>query len=280
MTLNLLFSYAYWKGPKMRQVVRDLPRDIVSNVMTDSGAFTAFSRGDTVTLEGYFEWLDYLGETVDHFIGLDVIGDPDGTMRNHLSTLQAGRHPIPVLHPNCRNDEIEIYQKTGYVAVAGVGGRARHVSRSKIARLVSDISPECAVHFLGRTRHQTLAHFKPHSADSSTYTDAARGGWGVFFTGAKIVRFPYFRKQPPQSRMIRRRLSRLLEAHGYDSWAELSADEESFYSLGIRAHILYNEHIERTAGTKIYLSMVGATWVNRVLEAHMALYEKGLLREQ
>ena len=277
MTLNLLFSYAFWNGPKMRECIRTLDRSIVDRVMVDSGAFTAHSRGDEVTLPGYFDFLDYLGDQVDQFIGLDVIANPEATMKNHLATLREGRHPIPVVTPGATENDIAAYAEMGYIAFGGLVNMSRPQQRRYLSRLMPNLPDGCKVHLLGTSEHRQIHVLRPTSVDSSSFTSGGRYGSGIFFLGDRLFTYAKFRKTPPRSRVLRRKLSRALEAHGYDSWEEVFEDREAFYTVAIRAHILYNQYIEREYGTLIYLAMSGEHWVRRVLSSYAFLRDKGLL---
>lgn len=92
----LLVSYVYLEGFKKNQadyVYRDW--------MMDSGAYSAYNSGEVIDLEKYIEDCHRLraeDPTLKEIIGLDVIGDAAGSVKNNFYMKEKGVDIVPVFH--------------------------------------------------------------------------------------------------------------------------------------------------------------------------------------
>lgn len=177
--MNVLLAYNYWddKCIPWFQQHRSSVR-----LLIDSGAFSAFSRGQPVTLDGYMAFLDSLqsqGVPVWRYFALDVIGDPVATRANYLEMRKQGFNPVPIF---TRGEDLkhldEYYETSDVVALGGLVGTGR------AAGFVNGVMRHVGnrrVHLLGFTREQYLKHYRPYMCDSSSYSEALRyGGLSIY----------------------------------------------------------------------------------------------------
>ena len=52
-------------------------------LLIDSGAFTAWKANESISLDDYCRFIEKLPVTPWGYFQLDVVGDPDGTIRNY-----------------------------------------------------------------------------------------------------------------------------------------------------------------------------------------------------
>lgn len=171
-----------------------------SNVdfLADSGAFSAFNSGATVTVADYAAWLVDHQSVINGAATLDVIGNPVATARNtdELIERTGGAVPIlPVFHVSSPWHELErLCREHPYVMLGGavsVSGRGKTdamlrwcVKAHRIAR-----EHDVRLHGLGLTRPPYPEKLPWYSTDSSYWTSATRTGTLSLFDGARLQTF-------------------------------------------------------------------------------------------
>lgn len=176
---NLLVSYAYVKDwGKDMEMYRD------TNLIVDSGAFTAATTGGSINISEYANWLEANTQYVKHAAVLDVIGDYRATatnlewMENRLGG--KGISILPAWHIGSPVSELDrLTKQYDYIAIGGAVPYARNpkvlmrqlVMVHRIAR-----DNECRLHGLGITGGQSLYRLPWHSVDSSSWASGFRYG--------------------------------------------------------------------------------------------------------
>lgn len=167
---RLLMSYAYLAGPTLPPEARG------SDILIDSGAFTAFTSGKIIDRD---EYTDYLIRNQGHFtaaFALDVIGDPDASLANYRA--QLARLPdtvrlIPTWHMGSSWKYLEaMCASSDYVSIGGMVPYYRRrsllmrncIEAHQIARRTGT-----RLHGLGATG-STIRRLPWHSVDSSSWT--------------------------------------------------------------------------------------------------------------
>ncbi|HEY6019837.1 MAG TPA: hypothetical protein VIY48_08005 [Candidatus Paceibacterota bacterium] len=169
-------------------------------LMYDSGAFTAWSRGKRVELDdlmrNYDSMLNQYGDKANAvwFISLDVIpGSPGRTALGdeiieacrvsdeNFSVLQKryGARVLPVFHQNESLSRLhEVERMAPYICVSPRNDLPERARRNWAMEVHAKI-PDKPTHGLATTGHAMLRHVPWTSADSATYVMVAMNG-GVF----------------------------------------------------------------------------------------------------
>ena len=92
--VGLLFSFHYLEGRSLVEYVESLSYQ--PSTFIDSGGFSAFTQGASISLADYASWLRRNLRAVDHYANLDVIGDPRGTLQNQIRMERLGLRQTPV----------------------------------------------------------------------------------------------------------------------------------------------------------------------------------------
>lgn len=195
--MGLLFSFHYLEGRSVADYVATL--GYRPEVFIDSGGFSAFTQGATISIADYSSWLRRNLHAIDHYANLDVIGDPRGTLQNQLRLEALGLRPLPIIHYGTPAEEISRYAKKGY-SYACLGGLVPHLGSLSQALRSNDDHPglvwlrKChevaaaegvGLHGFGATSWSLLRAFPWRSVDSSTWSTSVRyGRLPVFDPGA------------------------------------------------------------------------------------------------
>ena len=175
--MNILMSYAY--SNDLAPWVLDQMRTNGSRVLIDSGAFTAFSAGVKVSLEGYCGWLSKHKGTYDEYIALDVIGDHQATQDSYIKMIKMGFNPMGVViiddDPNSARRYVENNPR---ICVAGGAlGQACLPWFPKRMELISRLTEHKAeIHALGFTPMGWDGKTCAKTVDSSSWKGARRFG--------------------------------------------------------------------------------------------------------
>jgi len=158
----------------------------------DSGAFGALTRGATIDLQRYCEYITQHSERLDPYACLDVIGDWRGSARNYDVMLEKGLHPVPTYHMGSPDHELRrLLRLTDYLALGGVVGAQENEMRpwlDRCFRTIKDFWPK-KIHVFGVMAQWTLERYPFYSADSSgAFVGAGMGRVSVFEQGKIIAR--------------------------------------------------------------------------------------------
>lgn len=174
--IHLLMSFAYYKDESTLKFLRKYKNHI--ELLFDSGAYTAYTRGKNVDVHEYCSFIDQLNEIgISYkYITLDTIGDPKKTLKTFEWLLKKGYNPIPVFTRGDSLEALEYYY--GFSDLVALGGIA--VNKNNTAGYVKYIMRKGIkgrkVHWLGWGKRDFLLHFKPYSTDSSSISIGGRFG--------------------------------------------------------------------------------------------------------
>ena len=150
-------------------------------LLIDSGAFTAFQKNFSYTVQDYISWISKTKLAPDKYIQLDVIGDEQATVKNLDITLQAGQNPIPVFTRGSKLSTLEyMYKQAPMVAVGGLVGSR---NRNGYVKWVMNHIKSRPVHLLGFAPLPFLARYKPTSCDTSGWGQTHRYGQMRLYSG-------------------------------------------------------------------------------------------------
>ncbi len=166
---NMLIAFPYWNVDVTKMMMQN--QDVL-RVVLDSGAFTAWKAGKPIALDDYCRFIEGLPMKPWRYFTLDVIGDPEGSMRNYQTMLQRGFKPVPIFTRGEDASVLDDYYKTS--DLVGIGGL---VGTQDNKGFVNGIMKRVAgrkVHWLGFTNIEYLKFYKPYMCDSSSWESGGR----------------------------------------------------------------------------------------------------------
>jgi len=178
-----LVTHAYPKAiPQWAELWADVPG---SNVIVDSGAFTAHTLGKEFALDGYAAFIDEFRSKYEpmvaelHFMNLDVIGDQSATWRNFDELTRRGHSVMPVLTRGSPASDIDRAAEHEYFACGGLVGAGRQSVQAWLDQVFARLLKRARlprVHLLGVTQQWALERYPIFSSDSSSWLGPIRYG--------------------------------------------------------------------------------------------------------
>ena len=173
---RLLCSYWYFKNRSMREFCNAI--GYLPEVMLDSGAYSAFTKGRSVNLFDYMKYIVENDEYISQYVSLDVIGDTFTTKAYYEIMRNKGFRPIPVYHYGCDPLLLQYYAENGAKTVA-LGNTVKIYDKNEVARWCKEIRerfPDIDLHLLGSSSHKIMACGAVASCDSSAWYVRAVNG--------------------------------------------------------------------------------------------------------
>lgn len=136
----------------------------------DSGAFGALTRGATIDLDRYCDFIKANEQYIYPYAALDVIGDWRGSAINYDKMLAKGLRPMPAFHMGSPFTELRrLLGTTDHLALGGVVGAREEEMRpwlDRCFRIIKDFWP-VKIHLFGVMAQWALERYPLFSADSS-----------------------------------------------------------------------------------------------------------------
>ena len=133
-------------------------------IMADSGAYSAWTRGAAIDIDKYMEWLQE--NKIGKYFNLDVIGDTEATKANQQYMEMHGYNPIPVFHfGEPLNYLDELVKNYDYIGLGGTVGKPRNTKVNWFSCIFSRY-PMVKFHALGVANPFLLRQFPFYSTDS------------------------------------------------------------------------------------------------------------------
>lgn len=172
-----------------KQSFVDHMRNNNAKIFLDSGAFSAYTLGVTLSVADYCAYIDRNldilrvdGKDVMASV-LDGIGDPLQTYRNQLEMEARGFRPLPCFHAGEDERYLEWYiQNYDYITLGGMVGSSTKQLCIWLDRIwdkyLTDGSgrPRLKVHGFGITAIPIMERYPWHSCDSSSWIQSAAFG--------------------------------------------------------------------------------------------------------
>jgi hypothetical protein len=175
-----------------------------ASVLLDSGAFSAWNKGEEINLNDYIAFVKAHEHLVDNYVCLDTIPGSMGRMdrsqdsiensakasyKNQQIMRDAGLSPIPVFHQGERFEWLEKYVSDGEPYV-GISPYMRSTQTNLMKWLdecfsrITDAHGRALVktHGFGVTSHEVMWRYPWHSVDSTTWAIAP--AYGMLVTPA------------------------------------------------------------------------------------------------
>lgn len=269
--LNVLVAYPYM-NPQVIEGLTKLGPEL--RFVLDSGAFTAWKAGKPIELDDYCRFLEGLPVKPWRYFTLDVIGDPEGTMRNYETMLARGFKPVPIFTRGEDSSVLEDYYKTS--DVVGIGGLVGTPNNRGFVRGIMRHVADRKVHWLGFTDLDFIKVYRPYMCDSSTWESGPRFGCLKLYMGRGrflTIKRDQFGEKPSQAVLDR------IRSLGIDPF--LLAKRDGWYggptalrSLCARNGIAFSVDVERQTGTKMFLATATDLAVTLLTQGFSDLYLK------
>src|SRR2546430_10094160 len=186
VTSRILLSYHYFKKTDLDTLFAKYFARPYPQVFLDSGAFSAFTRGETIDLGAYCDYIKRYKHLLTVYSNLDVIGSAEGTLKNHQRMEREGLSPLPVFHTKEDWKYLDLYlSRYPYIALGGmvpylVPGK-RQMLMKWLLRCFKMAQGKAVYHGFGCTVWEIMKALPWYSVDSSS--------WGTGFRFGKITLF-------------------------------------------------------------------------------------------
>ena len=273
--LNILVAYPYLKPDVIRYLQKfnnDYP-DVLCFFL-DSGAFTAFNSGKTITLDEYCNFINSLPFKPWRYILLDVIGNETKTKENYIDMLDRGFSPVPVFtHGSNWSDVNYYYEKSDFICYGGL------VGKKGSSKVINDIDKFMRytkgrkAHLLGYTSIKYLKKFRPYSCDSSSWNSSLRYGNLMAYMGNGVMQTidrKGFAANPNQKLKDQIRLMGcdLEKLKSKDGW---SGGNSEIGAVGSASWVKLSIDVEKNLGTKLFLACAGLWQVELVCDSYLKI---------
>lgn len=173
--LRILISYYYFKSVDIDALLQEHFTPPYPQIFADSGAFTAYIRGETLDRRDYAAWLHKWRHRFTVYANLDVKGDVDAGLKNQAWLESQGLTPLPVFHGgepwSVLTDLIATYP---YIALGGIAGSSvTNNYQSMMAWLVHCFKlarGKSVYHGFGMTNWSVLKALPWYSVDSTSWS--------------------------------------------------------------------------------------------------------------
>ena len=251
----ILVSFAYMKNSLVEILNANKDR---FEIILDSGAYTAFNTGRTISLDDYMAFLKDLPFPVEFYFTLDSIGNPATTESNLLKLYERGYKPVPVFTRGQVRKDFERYSQTGLVGVGGIAGTDDNMSYLSALYRDGIITDKDKVHWLGFWDRDYVLHFRPYSCDTQSWMSAARFGRAWIYENRKLVTFSRANCFTPAVKRFCDRYSIDVGELKQDrNWRWDKKDAGLSQIVQALAALEYVKMIREKIGTRIYLACSG-----------------------
>lgn len=187
-TRYLVSYYTFGKKKKFDPFLQD------KDIFLDSGAFTAWSKGKVIDLDKYIDYLKENSSKFSVYANLDVIGNPEETLKNQQYMESKGVNPLPTIHYGADEKYLKHYAATyDYIALGGLVPYAKqpvllHNWLNKCFKILIPYIKEkgLRVHGFGVGSAEVLKKYPFYSADSSGWLSGGRFGTVVTWIPEKL----------------------------------------------------------------------------------------------
>lgn len=174
---RVLLSWYYYQKADLDEVFSKYLVRPYPELFLDSGAFSAFMQGVTISLSDYAAWIKKYQHLITLYANLDVIKDAESTWRNQQRLEQEyGLSPLPVFHVSEPWDMLERYLATYPYIALGVAGTRSHVYMPWLVKCFKMAEGRAVYHGFGITTWEVLKAFPWYSVDSSSWGQGFRFG--------------------------------------------------------------------------------------------------------
>lgn len=235
----------------------------------DSGAFTAWKSGKPIELDDYCKFIEELPIKPWRYLMLDVIGDPEATMRNYETMLDRGFKPVPIF---TRGEDPAIidklYETSDIIAIGGLVGTQKNKGFAK--GILEHLKGRPA-HLLGFTNKTFIKALRPYSCDSSSLQGAARYGQVELFNERDGTWFKMMKTE--FNRMPSKEAIDIIKSYGVNALAlAINQNWVGNRSLGralsFRSHVRASMCYEKLLGVMYFLAINAIDQVDLITDCY------------
>lgn len=279
--VNLLVAFPYW-SPKTARVLREFD-SAKYRLLIDSGAFSAYTVGKAVDLDDYCRFLDSIRQFPAEAIQLDVIGDPEASLRNYQVMRARGYEVAPVF---TRGSPLELLDEFERGRLLLLGGVARGAGNAGYVKWFSEAlaarGDPFPTHWLGFTRVPFILRYRPRSVDSSSWCSGRFGQVSFYVGEGQIVTLT-----KAEARDMGPSLFQAAISSGAEPWQVWALQKQEAWTntpvvrdwrrergpgqvgayLSILAHLHRAADLEARTGTRLYLATTNDLEVAAIMAA-------------
>ena len=183
---NLLETYLYFKN-KDYQVWHKDKGLLGKDLFLDSGAFSAFTKGENINIDEYINFIKKNEKVITTYAGLDVIGDSKATRKNVEYMESKGLRPLPTFHHGSDYEELErMVKKYDYIALGGLVPISMNipVMKKHLDKCFRIIGKEVKVHGFGVNGYWAWLRYPFYSVDATSWLMGGMYRRVIFFDPA------------------------------------------------------------------------------------------------
>lgn len=274
----ILFSYAY-----MRKLNPDKLDRLLTNknteVLIDSGAFTALNAGNEISLSEYMDFLKTYKKNLFGYFALDKLGDPSTTKKNLETMLKNGLNPLPIHVRGADKKAMdELFQYSDWIGLGGFRRPHRGPASKEYVKQKMEWAKNRNVHWLGYTTRNMVYAFKPYSVDCSSWHMPLKYGKLKIYYGngewGQPLSVKDFQEKKYSSKdmyVISRCGFKLEQAIDPDCWINSSKKTMLHFHVSVYSWIQYILDVRKQIGTRLFMAVEPnshgeeiARWLNKL----------------
>jgi hypothetical protein len=244
--------------------------------LLDSGAFTAWKAGKEIHIDEYCKFLESLPIKPWRYFTLDVIGNPEGTIKNYETMLARGFKPIPIFTRGEDPEVLEKYYETS--DVVGIGGLVQTRGNNGFVKGIMKKVGDRRVHWLGFTVPEFIAYYKPYMCDSSSWAGAVRYGNIKAYSSrgrwVKISKNDFIKRPSEQVRSIFDRYEEdLTRMKNSKEWVNSGVGKNLLETMTCKSWTSFSREVESNFDTKFFLACASGAQM-RIMSEAFSFWEK------
>lgn len=178
--INMLISYYYFSKANVGKMIDEI-FDEKPYVFADSGAYSAWAKGENIDVRGYAEWLHRWKDWFHVYANLDVKASMKEGLENQSYLESEGLEPIPVYHTGEPwSVFVDMCKEYDYIGLGGIAGHHNTTSPEMLRWFVKCFKMarehNVKLHGFGITKWRILKTFPWHSVDSTSWGSGFRFG--------------------------------------------------------------------------------------------------------
>lgn len=201
---RILLTYAdyYNKEDNLEKILDEIKG---MELFMDCGAYSAWTKGFTIEVEKYADFIMRYKKHIHVFASLDVKGSLELTNKNLKKLQSAGLKPIPVYHLTEGKWEVlrDLIDHYDYIALGAIAGenntRKGLLSNLDMVFSMAKRSPVTKFHGFGMTILDVMKRYPFYSVDSTSWLQSV--AYGRDITKNAITRM-YIKKRELEKNLI------------------------------------------------------------------------------
>lgn len=254
---------------------RERLNDNQINLWLDSGAFSCWMKGETITVEEYIKYIKRYKEYIANYVVLDVIpGIPSraptaeesdigarATYSNYCKMRDAGLDPIPVYHQGEDWKWLEKYlvdEEVDYIGVScdkQLDASTRRLRLQWLDRIFTRVTneegePLVKIHGFAITSIPLMYRYPFYSCDSTTWS--LIGSYGFILCPVYVAGIPDYSREPEMVHISdRTSLNRVTAKHGRVNAKNFAGKGKKYEEFGPMIQARIRHFIEEECGQSL-----------------------------